>query len=101
MRFLLLGAAALLPQASVAAPSADGSNVVSAPGPRQLGVKPAAECRRAKDYTAQSGTDWRGEGLTPKNLTELRPATAYMAVERVVDGCEVPMTVVEYRRFGG
>jgi hypothetical protein len=34
-------------------------------------------------------------------LDELPPATAYAAVMRRVDGCEVPLTMVEYGRSGG
>jgi hypothetical protein len=33
-----------------------------------------------------------------RKLDELPDATGYMAVYRTVDGCEVPMTVVEYRQ---
>jgi hypothetical protein len=43
---------------------------------------------------------YRGERLAPKKLNELPPATGYMAVYRVINGCEVPMTMTEYRTFG-
>jgi hypothetical protein len=38
--------------------------------------------------------------LKPRKLTELPPATTYMAVFRHIDGCEVPLTMVEYRNSG-
>jgi hypothetical protein len=38
-----------------------------------------------------------GAPLTPQKLTELPPAIGYMAVHRTVDGCENPLTMVEYR----
>lgn len=42
----------------------------------------------------------KGKPLTPKKLTELPPGKSYMAVYRTVNGCEYPMTVVEYRTQG-
>jgi hypothetical protein len=39
----------------------------------------------------------RGDRIAPRKLTELPPAIGYMAVYRTINGCEVPMTVVEYR----
>jgi hypothetical protein len=97
MRILLLiAAAALLPQPSTAAPAGAeaAENIATIP-------KPAAalpnECRRPTDYKADNSLSWRGEGLKPRKLTELPPATGYMAVYRVTNGCEDPMTMVEYR----
>lgn len=55
------------------------------------------DCRRANSYVARNGLEWRGDRLTPRKLTELPQAVGYMAVYREIDGCEVPMTVVEYR----
>ena len=54
-------------------------------------------CPRATSYFADSGSSYRGDRITPKKLTELPPAVGYMAVYRTQDGCEDPMTVVEYR----
>jgi hypothetical protein len=33
----------------------------------------------------------------PKKLTELPPATTYMAVYRHIGACEAPLTMAEYR----
>lgn len=41
-----------------------------------------------------------GKPLTPRKLTELPSGKGFMAVYRTVDGCEFPMTVVEYRTGG-
>ena len=38
--------------------------------------------------------------LVPRKLTELPPGTGYMTVYRKIDGCEAPMTMVEYRSQG-
>jgi len=40
---------------------------------------------------------YRGPRLAPKKLTELPPATTYMAVLREIGGCDSPLTMVEYR----
>jgi hypothetical protein len=42
----------------------------------------------------------KSKPLTPKKLTELPPGKGYMAVYRTVNGCEYPMTMVEYRTQG-
>ncbi len=49
-------------------------------------------CRRAADRLV-----WRDDKLQPRKLTELPPAQGFMAVYRVTNGCEDPMTMVEYR----
>ena len=41
------------------------------------------------------------EPLTPKKLTELPPATAFMAVYRHIGGCEAPLTMARYRNPNG
>lgn len=99
MRFLLLTVAALLSQASTAAPP-EAATPALAPGAKQLGVVAGKECRKATSYNAQEGLDWRSEPLQPRKLTELPPAQGYMAVYRVVNGCEEPLAVAEYRRVG-
>ena len=69
---------------------------VAADAPNPLRSGPAnANCPRTTSYLADQAGVFRGPGVAP--LTELPPATAYMAVYRVVAGCEVPMTVTEYR----
>ena len=40
---------------------------------------------------------YQGKPLTPKKLNELPPATTYMAVLRIIGGCEAPLTLTEYR----
>ena len=42
----------------------------------------------------------RGKSVKPQKLNELPPARGYMAVYRRVGGCEMPMTVTEYRQGG-
>jgi hypothetical protein len=54
----------------------------------------SASCPPTMSYYAQQ----RGKSLTPRKLTELPPATGYMAVYRTIGGCNAPLTVVEYRR---
>ncbi len=70
-----------------------------AAGPAPVfGTGQAANCPRTTSHLAdQAGVYRRGEPLVPRKLTELPPATAYMAVYRVIDGCEAPLTMVEYR----
>jgi hypothetical protein len=59
-------------------------------------VAKANSCpRTTRQYAWQ-----RGKPLTPKKLTELPPGKGYMAVYRTVNGCEYPMTMVEYRTQG-
>ncbi len=98
MRFLLLGAVALLPQASAAAPN-QSAPAAAAPGVLTAIPTATKECRQTTSYRADGTLDWRGDKVAPKKLTELPPGTAYMAVYRMVNGCEEPLTVVEYRRF--
>ena len=43
----------------------------------------------------------RADPVRPRNLGELPPATGYKAVYRTIDGCEVPLTVVEYQSVSG
>ena len=94
MRYLLLAAAAaLLPQAS----AAETTGPLFTPAVETPPAAPEAECRKPTSYKAESDLVWRDEPLAPKKLHELPPAQGYMAVYRSVDGCEVPMTVVEYR----
>ena len=78
------------------------------PAPDQAVEKPAqnltapmsprpADCPRTARYLAGRGSAYQGAPLTPKKLTELPTATAYMAVARTIDGCDVPLTMTEYR----
>ena len=71
--------------ASVAAPA-------EAPSDSQ-----APHCARSRTYVAGAAGVYQGQPLTPKKLTELPPATAYMAVYRHIGGCEAPLTMTAYR----
>ena len=59
-----------------------------------LAPAPAANCPRTASHYAWD----RDRQMKPRKLTELPSAQGYMAVYRTVAGCEVPMTVIEYRR---
>jgi hypothetical protein len=54
-------------------------------------------CPRTTSYLADKSGLYRGKPLSPRKLTELPPATTYMAVYRHIGLCEAPMTMVEYR----
>jgi hypothetical protein len=54
-------------------------------------------CPRTSSYLADKSSIYRGAPLAPKKLNQLPPGTTYMAVYRRIDGCEVPLTMVEYR----
>ena len=93
MRLLVLALAAALPAASAAAPAPDRSD----PWVQPVRTVPAeaAKCRKADVHQAD-----RRAPVQFKKLNELPPAVGYMAVYRTIDGCEEPLTVVEYRSFG-
>lgn len=93
MRFLAASLLCILPAAAGAA-SAD--RPVARKGQPATGViaPGSPNCPRATSYNAYRD----GEPLKPRKLTELPPAQGYMAVYRNIDGCEAPLTVVEYRR---
>lgn len=93
MRYLLLAsAAALLPQASAAETGPALAPAVEAPWNTR-----ETNCRNPTSYKAESDLVWRDQPLVPRKLDQLPPGRAYMAVYRTINGCEVPMTVVEYR----
>jgi len=76
--------------------------IISAPavaaGPDPQPAKPpAANCPHTTSYLADKSGLYQGKPLTPRKLTELPPATAYMAVYRHIGACEAPLTMVEYR----
>ena len=89
MRLLLLAAIAMIATPSVAAPLATGKPYAKAPG--------AANCPRTTSHYAEKGSMYRGDRLLPRKLTRLPPAVGYMAVFRTVNGCEAPLTIVDYR----
>ena len=57
----------------------------------------AEKCPRTTPYYAYRS----GEPRKPRKLTDLPPATAYMAVFRHVGACEAPLTMVDYRNPRG
>lgn len=81
---------ALIMSAPVTA--AGAPNAQSSPGTAN-----ASNCQRTTSYRADASSIYRGQPLTPRKLTELPPATAYMAVYRRIGGCEAPLTMVDYR----
>jgi hypothetical protein len=76
--FAMLMAAAQAPAAASAAPDSSKS------------------CPRTTSHYAIDPA----KPLKPQKLTRLPPGKGYMAVYRTVDGCEFPMTMVEYRTQG-
>jgi hypothetical protein len=74
------------------------STPAMAAGPAPPPSKPtAANCPHTTSYLADKSGLYRGQPLIPKKLTELPPATTYMAVYRHIGGCEAPLTMVDYR----
>lgn len=58
---------------------------------------PPASCKPTTPYLARQNGAYQGQGLAPRKLGELPSGTAYMAVYRHIGGCEVPLTLSEYR----
>ena len=67
-----------------------------AAGPMQSKSQ-AANCPQTSSYLADQSGMYRGKPVSPKKLTELPQAQGYMAVLRRINGCEAPLTMVEYR----
>lgn len=88
MRLLSLTLLAAMAAPSLAAPAAPVTTPQAPAG---------ANCPRTVSHYAGQGSLYRGGPIAPKKLSELPPAIGYMAVYRTVNGCEAPMTVVEYR----
>lgn len=93
MRLLAFALTLALPTAAaaVSAPSTPQRSVIKGAHPPG-----SAKCPRTTSYHAWQ----RDKAVKPHKLTELPPATTYMAVVRVVNGCEDPLTLIEYRRGG-
>ena len=92
--FLILAASA----PATAADSGRGAQLPESPGKARAALAgPNAQCPRTTAYLADQTGLYRGEPLTPRKLTELPPAIAYMAVYRHIGGCEAPLTMVDYR----
>lgn len=66
--------------------------------PNRPAATPAPHCPQIARYLANANGLYRGAPLAPRKLTELPPATGYMAVYRTINGCEAPLTVADYRR---
>ena len=93
---MIMLALAMCATAAPAGPAQTGA--VQVPQVSRPFASPSPDkCPRATDYFAGSGSSYRGDRIIPKKLAELPPAVGYMAVYRTRDGCEDPMTVVEYR----
>ena len=74
-----------------------GASAAAAPPPAHSTDR-SKSCPHTTSYLARDGGLYRGRPLTPKKLTELPPATTYMAVYRHIGTCDAPLTMVEYRR---
>ena len=61
------------------------------------GATGGRECSRSTTHFASKSSVYRGQPMRPKTLTELPPGISYMAVLRRIGGCEVPLTMIEYR----
>ena len=55
-------------------------------------------CPKTTMQVADQVGSYRGKPVEPRKLTQMPPATGYMAVHRKIGGCEAPMSMVEYRR---
>jgi outer membrane protein assembly factor BamE (lipoprotein component of BamABCDE complex) len=79
-----------------AAVLAASASVATIPLPRP-GSRVNANCPRTTSYLADTSGIYRGSRLAPRKLNQLPPGTTYMAVYRRIDGCDAPLTMVEYR----
>ncbi len=68
-----------------------------APIPPAVVPGEGASCPHTRSYLANAGGIYRGVPPEPRKLDQLPPGTTYMAVYRHIGGCEVPLTMVEYR----
>ena len=66
-------------------------------GPAVAAGPQPANCPRTTSYLADQSGMYQGKPIAPKKLTELPKATTYMAMLRRINGCEAPLTMVEYR----
>jgi hypothetical protein len=57
---------------------------------------PARICRTTPERVVQPKRE--AETLRPQTLDRMPPAEVYYPVLRIVDGCEVPVKVRDYRR---
>jgi hypothetical protein len=90
---LAIAISAPAPAAGPAPPQAVETPFEQAP----LTAQKADNCPRTTSHYAGRGSIYQGAPLAPQKLTELPQAVGYMAVYRTLDGCENPLTMVEYR----
>ena len=95
MRVLSISFLALLPGAVGAASPAPVPAVAIEPG--ALPTPDVSNCPRTTTYHAFDTS----KPVAPRKLNELPRAQGFMAVHRRLDGCEVPLTIIEYRNAGG
>jgi len=72
-----------------------GSATAATPIGDQTGPNP--NCPRTSSYLAGQSGVLRGKPPAPRKLNELPKGTAFMAVFRHINGCEAPLTMVDYR----
>lgn len=94
MRFVILAAMALLPATSTAAES--GQQPTKPKALEELGLV-RSDCPPTAAQQVARQIQKEGQPELFHRLVDLPPATAYQAMVRQVNGCEVPMTVIEYR----
>ena len=54
-------------------------------------------CPRTSSYLAEQSGVLRSKPPAPRKLNDLPKGTAFMAVFRHINGCEAPLTMVDYR----
>ena len=81
---------------TISAPAAS-AGLTPTPAVERPNAQVVNSCKRTTSHYAGKSSIYRGDRIAPKKLTELPPAIGFMAVYRTVNGCEVPMTIVEYR----
>jgi len=96
---ILFALAVSVPAASAGpAPAEPNTPAVQLPpAPNPINSQKAGNCPRRVSHYAGKGSTFRGAPLDPKKLAELPPAVGFMAVVRTVNGCDVPLTMIEYR----
>ena len=104
MRLPLIIAALTIsaPAASEGPPLQSGAgNAQASPAVGSATRVNAVECRNTRTHFARGVSEWTGDRVQPRKLDELPGATAYMAAYRTINGCEVPLTVADYRNSSG
>ncbi len=90
MRFFILAAIAFFPATSTVAQRPATQKALEDLGLVRSDCPPTAAQQVARQIR-------QGQPPLFHRLVPLPPATAYQAVVREIDGCEVPLTVIEYR----